>query len=60
MLSRLDDGPLPNAVDLPGWKLHRLKGDRSGVWSVWVTGNLRLTFEIEGLDAANIDLIDYH
>ena len=26
MLSRLEDGPLPQALDLPGWKLHRLKG----------------------------------
>jgi toxin HigB-1 len=41
-------------------KLHRLKGDMAGVWSVRVTGNLRLTFEIEGQDAVNVDLIDYH
>jgi proteic killer suppression protein len=60
MLSRLEDGPLPQALNLPGWKLHQLKGDMAGVWSVWVTGNLRLTFEIEGEDATNVDLIDYH
>jgi toxin HigB-1 len=47
-------------LNLPGWKLHRLKGDMAGIWSVWVTGNLRLTFEIEGEDATNVDLIDYH
>ena len=54
MLSRLEDGPLPQALNLPGWKLHRLKADMAGVWSVWVTGNLRLTFEIEGEDATNV------
>jgi len=32
MLSRLEDGPLPQALNLPGWKLHRLKGDMAGVW----------------------------
>lgn len=60
MLARLDDGPLPAAMSLPGFKLHELKGERKGVWSVWVTGNLRLTFEIEDADAAKVDLEDYH
>ncbi len=60
MLLRLDDGPLPDAMDIPGYKLHPLKGDRAGLWSVWVTGNYRLVFEIEDQDAINVDLIDYH
>jgi proteic killer suppression protein len=46
----------------PGWKLHPLKGDRKGFWSLTVTGNWRLIFRYE--EAANvasdIDLIDYH
>src|SRR5271165_3944724 len=33
-LSRLNDGPLPEAMDLPGYRLHQLKGDRQGTWSV--------------------------
>ena len=37
-----------------------LKGDRDGVWSIWITGNYRLTFEIDGEDATNVDLEDYH
>lgn len=34
ILSRLNDGPLPEAMALPGFRLHPLKGDREGVWSV--------------------------
>jgi proteic killer suppression protein len=59
-LSRLNDGPLPEAMALPGFRLHPLKGDREGMWSVWITGNYRLTFEIDGEDATNVDLEDYH
>ena len=44
----------------PGWKLHQLSGDRAGTWSLWVTGNYRLTFLVDGEDARNIDLEDYH
>jgi toxin HigB-1 len=60
MLSRLNDGPLPEAMRLPGYKLHQLKGEREGSWSAWVTGNTRLTFDIEGEDATNVNLEDYH
>ncbi|HEY1782481.1 MAG TPA: type II toxin-antitoxin system RelE/ParE family toxin [Roseiarcus sp.] len=58
-LLRLNDGPLPEAMALPGFRFHSLKGDRDGVWSVWITGNDRLTFEIDGEDAINVDLEDY-
>ena len=46
----------------PGWKLHPLKGDFKGFWSLTVTGNWRLIFRYdEGSNAASdIDLIDYH
>lgn len=60
MLSLLHSGPLPEAMALPGYKLHPLKGDREGSWAAWVTGNTRLTFEIDGDDATNVDLEDYH
>jgi proteic killer suppression protein len=45
---------------LPGWKLHPLKGGRRGEWSIWVTGNFRFTFRVDGEDVNNIDLEDYH
>jgi proteic killer suppression protein len=60
MLLRLNDGPLPDAMRLPGYRLHQLKGDREGSWSVWVSGNYRLVFDIEGEDATNVDFEDYH
>jgi len=46
----------------PGWKLHPLKGDRRGFWSLTVTGNCRLIFRYheEMNTASDIDLIDYH
>ena len=59
ILLRLNDGPLPEAMALPGYRFHPLKGDRHGTWAVWVSG-YRLTFEIDGEDAANVDFEDYH
>jgi toxin HigB-1 len=46
----------------PGWKLHPLKGDRKGFWSLTVTGNWRLIFRYDENtnSASDIDLIDYH
>ena len=46
----------------PGWKLHPLKGDLKGYWSLTVTGNWRLIFSYdeETGTASDIDLIDYH
>ena len=46
----------------PGWKLHTLKGDLKGLWSLTVTGNWRLIFRYDEQTntASDIDLIDYH
>ena len=46
----------------PGWRLHSLKGDLEGFWSLTVTGNWRLIFSYdeETNTAVDIDLIDYH
>ena len=44
----------------PGWRVHQLKGDRSGTWSISVSGNWRLTFEIRHGEIFNLDLEDYH
>jgi proteic killer suppression protein len=48
------------------WKLHQFSGknpkrqDVEGHWSIWVTGNWRLTFFFEGTDAVLVDYQDYH
>jgi proteic killer suppression protein len=46
----------------PGWKLHPLKGELKGFWSLTVSGNWRLIFRYhdETNAASEIDLIDYH
>ena len=44
----------------PGWRIHQLTGDRAGTWSLSVSGNWRITFDIEDGEIANLDLEDYH
>ena len=44
----------------PGWRIHRLTGDRAGTWSISVSGNWRITFEISNGEITNLDLEDYH
>ena len=44
----------------PGWRIHQLKGDRAGIWTISVSGNWRLTFEIKQGEIYNLDLEDYH
>ena len=44
----------------PGWRLHALKGDYAGHWSVSVSGNWRIVFRFEDENAYDVDLIDYH
>jgi len=59
-LQRLDAARQPEDMYIPGWKLHQLKGSQKGHWSVWVSGNWRLTFSFEGGDAVLVDYQDYH
>jgi len=47
-------------MNLPGLRLHELKGKNKGRWSVWVSGNWRVTFRFEGIDAVDVDYEDYH
>lgn len=44
----------------PGWRVHQLKGDRIGQWSISVSGNWRLTFRVENGRIADLNLEDYH
>lgn len=47
-------------MDLPGLRLHLLKGDRRDTWSVAVSGNWRVTFRFVGIHAEYVDYEDYH
>jgi toxin HigB-1 len=44
----------------PGWRIHQLSGDRAGTWSISVSGNWRITFEVEDDEIVRLDLEDYH
>ena len=59
-LADLDEACKPSDLDLPGYRLHPLKGDRKGYWSISISGNWRVTFRFEDSDAFDVDLIDYH
>jgi toxin HigB-1 len=59
-LDFLNRATAPQDMNLPGYRLHELKADRRGTWSVTVSGNWRLTFTFRGGDAYDVDLEDYH
>jgi len=60
ILAALDQAERPEDLDLPGYRLHQLKGDRAGSWSVTVRANWRIVFRFEGQDVADVDYLDYH
>jgi len=53
-------GDMSGVKGPPGWHIHQLSGDRAGVWSISVSGNWRVTFEIEDAANTNLNLVDYH
>lgn len=59
-LGLLNVATAPEEMDFPGWRLHRLKGDIAGHWSVWVSANWRLTFCFVGEDVEIVNYQDYH
>jgi len=60
LLAALDTAVSIRDVDIPGFRLHRLKGKASGRWSVRVSGNWRLTCEFREGQAHIIDYEDSH
>jgi proteic killer suppression protein len=60
ILTVLDDAATPQELNLPGYRLHPLKGGLKGFWSVTVRANWRIIFRFEGTDACDVELIDYH
>jgi proteic killer suppression protein len=60
ILTNLDQAESPDDMDLPGLRLHELKGNRKGIWSVSVSGNWRVTFRFTGKDAEVVNYEDYH
>jgi len=60
ILTVLDAAESPEALNLPGYRLHPLKGELKGFWSVTVRANWRIIFRFEGEDAFDVEMIDYH
>jgi proteic killer suppression protein len=60
ILTVLDSANSPQALDLPGYRLHPLKGDRKEFWAVTVRANWRIVFRFQGEDACDVALTDYH
>jgi proteic killer suppression protein len=60
ILQRLDRATRPEQMDIPGFRLHPLKGKFAGFWSVSVSANWRIVFRFENGHATDIDLVDYH
>ena len=60
ILVRLDAASTAADLDLPGFRLHPLKGERKGFWAVTVRANWRVIFRFIDDDATDIDYIDYH
>ena len=60
ILARLDAAEAPEDMDLPGFKLHGLKGKDKGRYSIWASGNWRITFGWVDGHPVDVDLEDYH
>ena len=59
-LAALDTALVIDDLDIPGYRLHPLKGQREGVWSISVSANWRLTFEFADGNIYILDYEDYH
>ena len=59
-MADLDAASKPSDLGLPGYRLHPLKGDLRGYWSISIAGNWRIIFRFEEGEAYDVDLVDYH
>ncbi|HZL69968.1 MAG TPA: type II toxin-antitoxin system RelE/ParE family toxin [Candidatus Limnocylindrales bacterium] len=60
ILARLDAANTVADMDLPGFRLHPLKGEFKGFWVVTVRANWRVIFRLVEGDALEVDYVDYH
>jgi proteic killer suppression protein len=60
ILAILETAQVPDDMDLPGYRLHPLQGNRQGTWSVRVSGNWRITFRFSEQNVELVDYEDYH
>lgn len=60
MLAALDSSQVIGDLDIPGYRLHSLRGKMKDRWSIAVSGNWRLTFEFRDGNVYLLDYEDYH
>ncbi|WP_156851395.1 type II toxin-antitoxin system RelE/ParE family toxin [Bartonella refiksaydamii] len=60
ILGALEVAMSPNDLNFPSFRLHPLKGDLKGYWSITVNGNCRVIFRFNGIDVEMVDYLDYH
>ena len=61
IMTELNTARSPHDLRMPGGaRLHPLRGNREGQWSVRVSGNWRIVFRFDNDEAVDVDLIDYH
>lgn len=60
ILSALDVATSAKDLDIPGFRMHQLRGTSAGCWSIWVNGNWRVTFRFLEADVELVDYQDYH
>ncbi|KXU35716.1 Killer protein [Ventosimonas gracilis] len=56
----LDRATVPADMDLPGFRLHALKGNLAGFWSIGISGNWRVIFRFTVNGVELVDYLDYH
>ena len=59
-LTALNTAQTIEDMDIPGYRLHSLKGKRKGFWTIRVSGNWRLTFRFENGNIHILNYEDYH
>jgi proteic killer suppression protein len=60
LLVRLNASAAPDDMELPGFRLHRLRGEFAGFWAVTVRSNWRVIFRFEDGHATDVDYLEYH
>ncbi|HEY1243022.1 MAG TPA: type II toxin-antitoxin system mRNA interferase toxin, RelE/StbE family [Bryobacteraceae bacterium] len=60
VLAALDNAETIEELNLPGYRLHPLKGELKSFWSITISGNWRIIFRLEEENVFDVDLIDYH
>ena len=59
-LAALDTARTIEDMDIPGFRLHPLKGELAGLWSITVNANWRMIFEFKEGNAYVLDDEDHH